>query len=93
MVPEVSRGSVTSMSDFLSTIPEKKCKIIFALILYCENNAGQQLSLEFKSATTTPASVDSHLLTSKVQNWCSMCNCGFASQGAFECLLRNTMIH
>ena len=25
--------------------PEKKCKIIFALILYCKNNAGEQVPL------------------------------------------------
>ena len=41
------KGPVASMSVFLTTIPEKKCKIIFALILYCKKNAGQQLSLEF----------------------------------------------
>ena len=41
------QGSVASISELPSTMPEKKCKIIFALILYCKRNAGQQLSLEF----------------------------------------------
>ena len=69
------------MSDFLSTIPEKKCDIIFALNLYRKNNASQQLSLEFKECyhDVLCKSVDSHLLTSEAHNWCSMCSRGFTS--------------